>query len=205
MLIKIYDKNPSQRDIDRVLDILNGGGVIVFPTDTAYALGCHALKERPIERICKIKGMNPQKHRFSIVCYDLSDISQYVQIDNATFKTMKRNLPGPFTFVLRAGSRLPKIFSNRKEVGIRVPDNDITREICRQLGAPLLSTTVPYDESDDIGYLTDPELIDERLGDDVDVVVNGGAGGFEYSTVVYCVCGEQEIIRQGKGVLDEWT
>ena len=164
MLIRLYDKNPSQRDIDRVLDILNGGGVIVFPTDTAYALGCHALKERPIERICKIKGMDPRKHRFSIVCYDLSDISQYVQIDNATFKTMKRNLPGPFTFVLRAGSRLPKIFSNRKEVGIRVPDNDITREICRQLGAPLLSTTVPYDESDDIGYLTDPELIDERLG-----------------------------------------
>ena len=173
MLIRLYDKNPSQRDIDRVLDILNGGGVIVFPTDTAYALGCHALKERPIERICKIKGMDPRKHRFSIVCYDLSDISQYVQIDNATFKTMKRNLPGPFTFVLRAGSRLPKIFSNRKEVGIRVPDNDITREICRQLGAPLLSTTVPYDESDDIGYLTDPELIDERLGDDVDLVING--------------------------------
>ncbi|MBO7114036.1 MAG: Sua5/YciO/YrdC/YwlC family protein, partial [Bacteroidaceae bacterium] len=115
----------------------------------------------------------------------------------------KRNLPGPFTFVLRAGSRLPKIFSNRKEVGIRVPDNDITREICRQLGAPLLSTTVPYDESDDIGYLTDPELIDERLGDDVDLVINGGPGGFEYSTVVYCVDGDQEIIRQGKGVLDE--
>ena len=97
MLIRLYDKNPNQRDIDRVLDILNGGGVIVFPTDTAYALGCHALKERPIERICKIKGMDPHKHRFSIVCYDLSDISQYVQIDNATFKTMKRNLPGPFT------------------------------------------------------------------------------------------------------------
>lgn len=95
MLIRLYDKNPSQRDIDRVLDILNGGGVIVFPTDTAYALGCHALKERPIERICKIKGLDPRKHRFSIVCYDLSDISQYVQIDNATFKTMKRNLPGP--------------------------------------------------------------------------------------------------------------
>lgn len=203
MMIKLYEKNNSQRDIDRVLDVLNGGGVIVFPTDTTYALGCHALKERPIERICRLKGINPQKHRFSIICYDLSDISQYVKIDNATFKTMKRNLPGPFTFILSAGSRLPKIFSNRKEVGIRVPDNSITREICRQLDAPLLSTTIPYDESKDISYLTDPELINEDLGDEVDIVINGGIGGYQFSTIVYCVNGIPEITRQGKGVLNE--
>lgn len=201
MILKLYDKNINQRDLDRVLNILNGGGVIAFPTDTAYAMGCHALKERPIERICRIKGLNPQKHRFSIICYDLSDISQYVRMENTTFKTMKRNLPGPFTFVLRAGSRLPKIFSNRKEVGIRVPDNPIIREICRQLEAPLLSTTIPYDENDDIEYLTNPELIEEKLGDDVDMVIDGGIGGYEYSTVVYCVEDEFEIIRQGKGTL----
>lgn len=201
MLIRLYEKNTSQKDIDRVLDILNGGGVAVLPTDTAYALCCHALKERPIERICRLKGMDIHRHRFSIICYDLSDISQYVQIDNSTFKSMKRNLPGPFTFVLRAGSRLPKVFSNRKEVGIRVPDNGIVREICRQLGAPLLATTIPFDESvDDISCLTDPELIDERLGDDVDIVVNGGNGDYQYSTVIYAVNGEQEIIRQGKGI-----
>lgn len=201
MILKLYDKNINQRDLDRVLNILNGGGVIAFPTDTAYAMGCHALKERPIERICRIKGLNPQKHRFSIICYDLSDISQYVRMENTTFKTMKRNLPGPFTFVLRAGSRLPKIFSNRKEVGIRVPDNPIIREICRQLEAPLLSTTIPYDENDDIEYLTNPELIEEKLGNDVDLVIDGGIGGYEYSTVVYCVEDEFEIIRQGKGTL----
>lgn len=204
MLIRLYEKNTSQKDIDRVLDILNGGGVAILPTDTAYALCCHALKERPIERICRLKGMDVRRHRFSIICYDLSDISQYVQIDNNTFKTMKRNLPGPFTFVLRAGSRLPKVFSNRKEVGIRVPDNDIVREICRQLGAPLLATTIPFNEDvDDIACLTDPELIDERLGDDVDIVVNGGNGDYQYSTVVYAVDGDQEIIRQGKGILDD--
>lgn len=201
MLIRLYEKNTSQKDIDRVLDILNGGGVAILPTDTAYALCCHALKERPIERICHLKGMDVRRHRFSIICCDLSDISRYVQIDNSTFKAMKRNLPGPFTFVLRAGSRLPKVFSNRKEVGIRVPDNDIVREICRQLGAPLLATTIPYDESvDDIACLTDPELIDERFGDDVDIVVNGGIGDYQYSTVIYAVNGNLEITRQGKGI-----
>ncbi|MCQ2083821.1 MAG: threonylcarbamoyl-AMP synthase [Bacteroidaceae bacterium] len=204
MLIRLYEKNTSQKDIDRVLDILNGGGVAILPTDTAYAMCCHALKERPIERICRLKGMDVRKHRFSIICYDLSDISQYVQIDNSTFKAMKRNLPGPFTFVLRAGSRLPKVFSNRKEVGIRVPDNTIVREICRQLGAPLLATTIPFNENaDDIAFLTDPELIDERFGDDVDIVVNGGNGDCQYSTVIYSVNGDQEILRQGKGVLKD--
>lgn len=204
MQIRLYDKNNSQRDIDRILQVLQDGGTIIFPTDTAYALGCHALKERPIEKICRLKGLNPNKNRFSIICYDLSDISQYVRVDNATFKLMKRNLPGPFTFVLPAGNRLPKIFMGRKEVGIRVPDNSIIREICRQLEAPILATTIPYDESEDISYLTDPELIVEKFENDVDIIIDGGAGGYEYSTVVSCIDGEPEIIRQGKGILDEY-
>lgn len=204
MLLRLYDRNNSQKDLDKVLSVLNDGGIVILPTDTAYALCCHALKERPIERICRLKGLDPGKHRFSIICYDLSDISQYVRVDNSTFKLMKRNLPGPFTFVLPSGNRLPKIFSNRKEVGIRVPDNPIVREICRQLEAPLLSTTVPFNEDEeDIGYLTDPELMLEKFGDNVDIIVNGGPGGFEYSTVVNCVDGEQEVTRQGKGWLDE--
>ncbi len=203
MTIKLYDRNNSQRDLDRIMQVLQDGGIIIYPTDTAYAIGCHALKERPIERICHIKGLNPSKHLFSIICYDMSGISQYAKLDNATFKLMKRNLPGPFTFVLPAGNRLPKIFSNRKEVGIRIPDNNIIREICRQLEAPIMSTTIPYDENDDIGYLTDPELIAEKFGNDVDIIIDGGAGGFEYSTIVNCLDGEPEITRQGKGILDE--
>ena len=204
MTIRLYNKNNNQRDIDTVLQTLQDGGIIIFPTDTAYAIGCHALKERPIERICRLKGLNSNKNLFSIICYDLSDISQYAKVDNATFKLMKRNLPGAFTFVLPSGNRLPKIFSNRKEVGIRVPDNNIIREICRQLEAPILTTTIPYDESEDIGYLTDPELIAEKFENDVDIIIDGGAGGFEYSTIVKCTDGEIGIIRQGKGNLDEF-
>ena len=204
MRIRLYDRNNDQRNLDRIIQVLQDGGIIIYPTDTAYAIGCHALKERPIERICRLKGLNPGKHRFSIICYDLSDISQYVRVDNATFKLMKRNLPGPFTFVLPSGNRLPKIFSNRKEVGIRVPDNNIVREICRQLEAPLLTTTIPYNEEEDIAYLTDPELIAEKFENEVDIIIDGGAGGFEYSTVVSCVDGTPEITRQGKGILDEY-
>lgn len=203
MTIRLYDRNNNQRDIDRILQVLHDGGIIIYPTDTAYAIGCHALKERPIEKICRLKGLNPGKHLFSIICYDLSDISQYAKVSNSTFKLMKRNLPGPFTFVLPAGNRLPKIFSNRKEVGIRIPDNNIIREVCRQLEAPILSTTIPYDESEDIGFLTDPELIGEKFSNDVDIIIDGGAGGYEYSTIVNCVADIPEITRQGKGILDE--
>jgi tRNA threonylcarbamoyl adenosine modification protein (Sua5/YciO/YrdC/YwlC family) len=131
----------------------------------------------------------------------MSTISEYVKVDNASFKLMRRNLPGPFTFILPAGSRLPKIFRNRKEVGIRIPDNPIATAICNQIEAPLLSTTLPYDEDDDIGYLTDPELIDERFGDVVDLIIDGGTGGTEPSTIVDCTTGEAEIVRQGVGEL----
>ena len=201
MLQKLFAKDNSSRVMEQIADLLNDGGVIIYPTDTTYAIGCHALKERAIERICTLKGLDPRKHLFSVVFPDMSTISEYVRVDNATFKLMRRNLPGPFTFILPAGSRLPKIFRNRKEVGIRIPDNSIATAICNQIEAPLLSTTLPYDEDDDIGYLTEPELIDERFGDKVDLVIDGGTGGAEPSTIVDCTSGEAEIARQGVGEL----
>ena len=187
--------------MQRIVDILNDGGLVIYPTDTMYAIGCHALKERSIEKICKIKNINPNKNNLSIICYDLSNISEYANVNNATFKLMKRNLPGPFTFILNADSRLPKIFRNRKEVGIRVPDNDIIREICRLLDSPIMTTTLHLDEDEDIEYITDPELIDEKFGDLVDLVIDGGIGGIEPSTIVDCRDDEMQIIRRGKGEL----
>ncbi len=204
MIIKLYDKNNDIDTLQEIVDILNDGGLIIYPTDTMYAIGCHALKERPIERICKIKKIDPKKNNLSIICYDLSNISEYARVENNTFKIMKRNLPGPFTFILKADSRLPKIFRNRKEVGIRVPDNNIVREICRMLDAPILTTTLPMEDGEDIEYVTDPELIDEKFGKYVDVVVDGGIGGIEPSTIVNCVDDTPEITRYGKGVLMEY-
>ena len=203
MLQKLYDKNNDPKVLQRIVDILNDGGIIIYPTDTMYAMGCHALKERPIEKICRLKDLNPKKNNLSIICYDLSNISEYAQVGNATFKLMKLNLPGPFTFILKADSRLPKIFRNRKEVGIRVPGNEIIREICRLLDAPILTTTLPLREGEDIEYATDPELIDEKFGDEVDLVIDGGIGGIEPSTVINCYEDVPEIVRQGKGELIE--
>ena len=202
-LIKLYSKNNSIDTLQNIADTLNDGGIIIYPTDTMYAIGCHALKERPIERICKLKKIDPRKHHLSIICYDLSNISEYAKVSNTTFKLMKRNLPGPFTFILKADSRLPKIFRNRKEVGIRVPDNDIIREICRMIDAPILSTTLPLDDGEDPEYVTDPELIYEKFGNDTDIVIDGGIGGLDPSTVVNCCEDEPGIVRQGKGILDE--
>ena len=203
MLLKLYNKNNNPADLQHVIDLLNNGGLIIYPTDTMYAIGCHGLKERAIERICRLKGIDPKKNNLSIICYDLSSISEYAKVDNATFKLMKRNLPGPFTFILNGTTRLPKIFRNRKEVGIRMPDNPIIREIARLLDAPIMTTTLPHDEDEDIEYVTDPELIDEKWGERVDLVIDGGIGNMEGSTVVDCTQGEAEIIRQGAGWLEE--
>jgi tRNA threonylcarbamoyl adenosine modification protein (Sua5/YciO/YrdC/YwlC family) len=202
MYMKLYAKNNQPRDLQKVVDMLQDGGVIIYPTDTFYALGCHALKERPIEQICRMKGLDPKKNRLAIICHDLSHISEYAKVDNATFKLMKSHLPGPFTFILNTSSRLPKIFRNRKEVGIRVPDNPIILEICRLLDAPILTTTIPLNDGDDLEYMTNPELIHERFGDEVDLVIDGGVGGTEPSTVVDCTGDEPEIIRPGKGLLE---
>lgn len=203
MIQKLYSKNNDPDVLQHIVDILNDGGIIIYPTDTMYAMGCHALKERPIERICKLKNIDSRKNNLSIICCDLSNISEYARVSNATFKLMKRNLPGPFTFVLNADSRLPKIFRNRKEVGIRVPDNNIIREICHLLDAPILTTTLPLNPDEDVEYVTDPELIDEKFGSEVDLVIDGGIGGVEPSTVINCCEDVPEIIRQGKGVLEE--
>lgn len=203
MLLKLYKKNNSPTDLQQIIDLLNDGGVIIYPTDTMYAIGCHGLKERAIERICQLKGIDPKKNNLSIICYDLSSISEYAKVNNAIFKLMKRNLPGPFTFILNGTTRLPKIFRNRKEVGIRMPDNSIIQEIARLLNAPIMTTTLPYEEKDDIEYITDPELIEEKFGNIVDLVIDGGIGDTEGSTIVSCTGDEIEILRQGKGWLDE--
>ena len=201
MIIKLYEKNNARRDLDRIVEVLNQGGVIIYPTDTTYAFGCHALKERAIERVCDIKELDTKHHLLSVVAHDISSVSEYVKIDNDTFRLMRDNLPGPFTFILPAGNRLPKIFKNRTEVGIRIPASNIAREICEALGAPLLSTSLKVGEHEDVEYMTLPELIDEKYADLVDLIIDGGEGGTEQSTIVSCVDGEPEVVRQGKGWL----
>lgn len=188
--------------MQEIVDVLNDGGIIIYPTDTKYAIGCHGLKERAIERICKIKGIDPRKHYLSVVCTSLSMVSEYAKVDNHIFKMLKRNLPGPFTFILNPGNRLPKIYKDRKEVGIRLPDNTIVEELIHLLDAPLMTTSLPYDENDDIEYSTDPELIHEKFGEQVDLVIDGGIGGMEPSTIVDCTSGEPRITRFGKGELE---
>ncbi|MBP6065725.1 L-threonylcarbamoyladenylate synthase [Bacteroides sp.] len=203
MLLKLYERNNNPDDLQEIVDILNDGGLIIYPTDTMYAIGCHGLKERAIERICRLKDIDPRKNNLSIICYDLSSISEYAKVDNNVFKLMKRNLPGPFTFILNGTNRLPKIFRNRKEVGIRMPDNAIISEIARLLDAPIMTTTLPLGEREEVEYLTDPELIHEKFSEAVDLVIDGGIGGIEPSTIVDCTGDEPEVLRQGKGWLQE--
>ncbi len=200
MLVKIYPENPNEKEINKVVQILQDGGLIIYPTDTVYAMGCDALNVRAVEKICRMKGINPEKSNLSIICCDLSNISEYARVDNFTFKLMKKNLPGPFTFILNTTSSLPKIKKKKKTVGIRIPDNNIIRELVNSLGNPILTTSVK-DDDEMLEYSTDPELIYEKYKEQVDVVIDGGYGGIEASTIVDCTDGEPEIIRQGKGEL----
>ena len=202
MLIKLYEENPNIREVEKIVRILQDGGIVIYPTDTVYAMGCDALNIRAVEQICKLKNINPQKTNLSIICYDLSNISEYAKVDNSTFKLMKKNLPGPFTFVLNATNNLPKIYKNRKEVGIRIPDNNIIRTLVKELGNPILTTSI-HDDDEIIEYSTDPELIHEKYENIVNVVIDGGYGELEPSTVVNCTESEIQIIRQGKGLLQE--
>lgn len=199
-MLKIYPENPNPKEIDKVIKILQDGGLVIYPTDTLYAIGCDALDVRSVEKICRIKGVNPQKSNLSILCSGLSEVSEYAKMDNTTFKVLKRHLPGPFTFILPTGSGLPKIYKSRKEIGIRIPDHSIPCELVRALGNPLLTMSVNYD-ADQPEYTTDPELIAEKYAYQVDLVIDGGYGGIESSTIVDCTSGEFEIIRQGKGIL----
>ncbi len=204
MLLKIYQNNPNDKAIQQVVNVLKKGGLIIYPTDTIYGLGCDITNQRAIEKICQIRGIKPEKANFSFICYDLSHISDYIKpIDTSVFRLAKKALPGPFTFIFNANSNVPKLLSsNKKTVGIRVPDNNIAREIVRQLGNPIVSTSI-HDEDEIIEYSTDPELIYEKYRDKVDIVIDGGYGDNLPSTVVDCTTGEFEILRQGKGVLEE--
>ncbi|MCD7933042.1 MAG: threonylcarbamoyl-AMP synthase [Tannerellaceae bacterium] len=201
MLLKIYPQNPNQKEIDKVVRVLQEGGVVIYPTDTVYAVGCDAMNVRAVEKICQLKGINPQKNNLSIICYDLSGISEYAKVSNAAFKLMRRYLPGPYTFILPTSGELPKIYKKKKEVGIRVPDNNIIREIVRQLGNPVMTTSI-HDDDEYIEYSTDPELIYEKYQNQVEIVIDGGFGGLEASTVVDCTTDEFSVIRQGKGEID---
>ncbi|NAS13116.1 L-threonylcarbamoyladenylate synthase [Poritiphilus flavus] len=201
-LIKIYEDNPSPRQIDRVVEVLRSGGLVVYPTDTVYGLGCDITKSRALEKIARIKGVKLQKANWSFICADLSNLSDYVrQIDTPTFKILKRALPGPYTFILPGGNNLPKDFKSKKTVGIRIPDNAIARELVKALGNPIVSTSI-RDEDDILEYTTDPELIYEKWGNIVDVVIDGGYGGNLASTVVDLSGSEPEILREGKGAID---
>lgn len=201
ILIRIYPENPNPKEINKIIAILRDGGLIIYPTDTVYAIGCDALNVRAVEKICRLKGIDPRKNNLSIICYDLSNISEYAKVSNMVFKVMKKNLPGAFTFILPTSGELPKIYKNKKEVGIRIPDNNIVRELVKQLGNPILTTSI-HDEDDDIvEYSTDPELIFEKYENIVDGVIDGGHGGVNASTVVDCTSDEILIIRKGKGEL----
>lgn len=198
-LVKIYPENPNPKELNKVLEVLRNGGLIIYPTDTVYGLGCDITNTRALERIAKIKGIKLEKANFSFICYDLSNLSDYVkQIDTATFKILKKALPGPFTFILPGNNNLPKEFKKKKTVGIRVPDNNIIREIVKLLGNPIVSTSI-YDEDEILEYSTDPELIFEKWQDKVDLVIDGGYGDNIPSTIVDLSEGEPVLIREGKG------
>ncbi len=200
MLLRIHPENPDGRQIKMVLECLIDGGIIIFPTDTIYALGCDIHRPRAIDRIAQIKGIKKEKANFSFLCHDLSQLSDYSKpIRNEVFKLMKRTLPGPFTYILNANNNVPNIFqSKKKTVGIRIPDNKIPLTIIRELGNPIMSTSI-HDEDEIIEYSTDPELIHEKFEKTVDIVIDGGYGDNEPSTIIDCTGEEILIVREGKG------
>lgn len=200
--VKLYPDNPNKRTIQQIVEVLRDGGIIIYPTDTLYAIGCDALNVRAVERICRIKGIDPAKASLSIVCNDIGNVAHYARIDNTTHRIMRKNLPGAFTFILPASSGLPKIYKQRKSVGIRIPDNNIARAIVEELGNPLLSTSVATNH-DEPEYSTNPELIAEIYGTMVDYVIDGGEGDIMGSTIIDCTGNEPEIVRQGKGEISD--
>jgi tRNA threonylcarbamoyl adenosine modification protein (Sua5/YciO/YrdC/YwlC family) len=202
--IRLYEENPDPRRVRQVVEILKNGGVIIYPTDTVYGMGCDITNQKAVEKICRIKGINPKKHNFSFVCADLSNISQYTRvITKPVFKMMKKGLPGPFTFILEASSQVPKILhSNKKTVGIRVPNHGVPRAIVEELGQPILSTSI-RDEDEIIEYSTDPELIFEKYQHQVDLVIDGGYGSNMPSTILDCTGDEVVVVREGLGQLEE--
>lgn len=200
--IRIYNENPNPKEIKKVVAVLKAGGLVIYPTDTVYGLGCDIMNSKALEKIARIKGIKIDKAKLSFICNDLSHLSDYVkQIDTPTFKVLKRALPGPYTFILPGSNNLPKIFKKKKTVGIRIPDNTIIRTLVAELGNPIVSTSI-RDDDDILEYTTDPELIFEKWQNLVDVVINGGYGGNEGSTIIDLTESEPQIIREGKGSLD---
>ena len=200
--IRIYEENPNPKDVQQVVKVLRSGGLVIYPSDTVYALGCDITNKSALEKIARIKGVKLEKANFSFICEDLSNLSDYVkQIDTSTFKLLKRALPGPYTFILPGNNKLPSVFKKKKEVGIRVPDNRIVQSIVRALGNPIVSTSIK-DEDEVIEYTTDPELILEKWDNLVDLVVDGGYGGNIASTVIDLTGDEPILIREGKGSLE---
>jgi tRNA threonylcarbamoyl adenosine modification protein (Sua5/YciO/YrdC/YwlC family) len=203
MLIRIYNENPNQKKIRQIADLLENGGIIIYPTDTVYAMGCSITARKAIEKIARFKGSNPDNPDLSLIFHDMSQLSEYTIIrDNTIFKLLKRNLPGPFTFIVQANSQIPKLFMGKKKtVGIRIPNNNIALELVRELGKPLITTSI-HDPDQVIEYTTDPELIYEKYCDFVDVVIDGGFGNNEASTIVDCTGDEITIVREGLGILE---
>jgi len=203
MLIKIYPENPNHKQIRKVVEVLEQGGIIIYPTDTVYAMGCDINAIKAIDKIARFKGMNPKNPDLSLIFHDMSQLSEYTVIrDNNVFKLLKRNLPGPFTFIVQANNQIPKMFKNKKKtVGIRIPDSIIILELVKELGRPIVTTSV-HDQDEVIEYTTDPELIWEKYRDFTDLVIDGGYGNNEASTIVDCTGDHFEIVRQGLGELE---
>jgi tRNA threonylcarbamoyl adenosine modification protein (Sua5/YciO/YrdC/YwlC family) len=203
MLLTLHPDNPNARHLKTIIECLKDGGVIIYPTDTVYGMGCDIFQHKAVERICRIKHIDPAKAQFSFICYDLSHLSDYAKsVDTPTFRMLKKALPGPYTFILPASRAVPRILKAKKDtVGIRVPDNNISRAIVKELGNPVMSTSLPIDKY--VEEYTDPEIIHEKFGKIVDIVVDGGLGGMTFSTVVDCTGDEPELIREGAGSWEE--
>jgi tRNA threonylcarbamoyl adenosine modification protein (Sua5/YciO/YrdC/YwlC family) len=202
MLLQLHPVNPQARNIKMIIECLLDGGVIIYPTDTIYGLGCDIFQHKAVERICRIKQVDPAKAQLSFICYDLSDLSKYTKsISTPLYRLLKTHLPGPYTFILPASKQVPKILKSRKDtIGLRIPDNTIARSLIRELGHPILSSSLPIDM---VEYYTDPEMIQEKFGALVDIVIDGGIGGILPSTVVDCTGDTPVVIRKGLGEWEE--
>ena len=203
MLVRLYNENPNPRDVRKVVDVLRDGGVIVYPTDTVYGIGCDITNQKAVEKVARYKGIQVEKNNFSFICSDFSHLSDYTKpIPCHIFKLIRKNLPGPFTFILNANNNVPRYFKGKKKtVGIRIPDNNIIREIVSELGNPILSSSV-HDDDEILEYTTDPELIHEKFAELTDIVIDGGFGELIPSTIVDCTSDEPTLVRQGKGELE---
>lgn len=199
-MIKLYDDNPNLNTINKIVEVLRNGGVIIYPTDTVYALGCDIFQTKALEKVCRIKGIDIKKAKFSIMCDSLKQISEFTKMDDDIFKLIKKNIPGPFTFILKGNSKLPKLFKERKTIGIRIPNRNLVRIIVQELGNPIFTTSLRIDGQEP-DYEINAELIEEKYGSMVDLIIDGGIGVDQLSTVVDCTDENFEIIRDGVGKL----